>query len=73
MLPRWRGRDLAHKEQVANACDDYVDLTPPSEAPAEATKAGWAALLTGQDIPLIGEDDGGFRCQEDDGCPREDC
>lgn len=45
-------------EQVANACDDFVDLTPVSEAPAEQTRSNWSALLSGQTIPLIGERDG---------------
>ena len=55
MTPRWRGRDLEPKDQVANALDSFVDLTPASEAPANAVKAAWAALLPGQTIPLIGE------------------
>lgn len=58
MTLRWRGRDLTPKDQVANAHDDFVDLTPVSEAPAEAVEAAWAPLLSGQAIPLIGEDDG---------------
>lgn len=32
-----------------------VDLSPVSEAPAVATRAKWAALLPGQDVPLIWE------------------
>lgn len=52
---RWRGRDGKYYEQVANACDSFVDLTPVSEAPAAAVKAAWAALLPGQVIPLIWE------------------
>jgi hypothetical protein len=56
MLSRWRGRDPAcPPDQVANAKDSMVDLSPVSEAPAAATRAGWAALLPGQDVPLIGE------------------
>jgi hypothetical protein len=55
MTLRWRGRDPERKEQVANARDSFVDLTPVSEASAEATKAAWAPLLSGQGIPLIGE------------------
>ena len=55
MLPRWRGRDLDCVDQVANAKDSTVDLTPVSEAPAEATRANWAALIPGQAIPMIGE------------------
>jgi hypothetical protein len=59
-MRRWRGRDLDPKDQVANALDSTVDLTPVSEAPANAVKAAWQALLSGQEIPLIGElhDDG---------------
>ena len=70
MTLRWRGRDLTYKEQVANACDDYVALAPVSEAPAEQVRNNWAALLAGQEMPLIGEIRDGA-CQEDDGCPRE--
>lgn len=52
---RWRGRDTAYKEQVANACDSFVDLTPTSAAPAAAVVNNWSALLSGQPIPLIWE------------------
>jgi hypothetical protein len=52
---RWRGRDLEPKEQVANACDSFVDLSPVSEAPAAAVKAAWLPLQEGQAVPLIGE------------------
>lgn len=52
---RWRGRGLGYREQVANACDSFVDLTPASAAPAAAVVSAWAALLPGQDIPLINE------------------
>ena len=55
MTLRWRGRGLTEEEQVANACDDFVDLSPVSEAPAEATRSNWSALLSGQEVPLIGE------------------
>lgn len=56
MTLRWRGRDYSKKpDQVANACDDFVDLTPVSEAPANAVKDAWAPLLSGQAVPLIGE------------------
>lgn len=68
---RWRGRDLTYKEQVANACDDFVDLTPASAVPAQQVQDAWSALRTGQEIPLIGEIRYGDDCQEDDGCPRE--
>lgn len=53
MIRRWRGWD--DEEQVANACDSFVDLTPASEAPAEQVRERWAAVLPGQTIPLIGE------------------
>lgn len=55
MTLRWRGREVTKEQQVANACDDFVDLAPVSEAPAEAVKQAWSALRTGQEIPLIGE------------------
>lgn len=56
MLPRWRGRDLnCPPDQVANAKDSTVDLTPVSEAPAVQTRANWDALLPGKEVPLIWE------------------
>jgi hypothetical protein len=55
MIPRWRGRDGLYHEQVANACDSFVDLSPVSEAPAAAVKAAWLPLQQGQDVPLIWE------------------
>jgi len=55
MLPRWRGRGLCPPDQVANAKDSTVDLTPASEAPAEQTRANWDAVLPGKPIPLIWE------------------
>jgi hypothetical protein len=67
---RWRGRDLAYKEQVANACDDFVDLTPATQEPAIETRENWSALIPGQAVPMIGEQVYGYDCQEDDGCPR---
>lgn len=69
---RWRGRDLAYQEQVANACDDFVDFSPVSEAPAAQVLSNWLPLRAGQEIPLIGERSYGD-CQEDAGCPREVC
>lgn len=42
-------------DQVANAPDAFVDLTPVSDAPAEAVEAAWAPLLSGQEVPLIWE------------------
>ena len=65
MWPRWRGRDLEPKDQVANALDSTVDLTPASEAPALAVKAAWAPLLSGQEIPLIGESHDGYITEEE--------
>lgn len=50
----WRGR-VTDEEQVANAKDSFVDLTPASQQPAQAVKAAWNAVLPGQTIPLIGE------------------
>jgi hypothetical protein len=52
---RWRGKDLTCLDQVANALDSTVDLTPVSEAPAEAVYAAWAPLVSGQSVPLIWE------------------
>lgn len=62
---RWRGRG-ERKEQVANACDSFVDLTPASDLPAEAVKSAWHALEPGQPIPLIGEIRYGDRDTEED-------
>lgn len=56
MSIRWRGRDGRPKEQVANAWNSYVDLTPANDALADAVKAAWSAMQSGQEIPLIGED-----------------
>jgi hypothetical protein len=64
---RWRGRGEP-QEQVANACDSFVNLTPASEAPATQTHSNWSALLPGQAVPLIWEDSRyGYR-EEDDRC-----
>lgn len=41
--------------QVFNANNPTADLTPVSDEDAERVKAGWAALLPGQEVPLIGE------------------
>ena len=54
-MRRWRGRSSTEQEQVANAWDSFVDLTPVSEAAADAVKAAWLPLQAGQEIPLIGE------------------
>ena len=67
-LPRWRGRDWRYKEQVANACDSFVDLTPVSEAPAAAVLAAWLPLQTGQTIPLINERTVPDGLPEEEGC-----
>lgn len=68
MTLRWRGRDAKPKEQVANACDSFVDLTPASPAPAEQVLNDWSALLSGQEIPLTREDGRyGYR-EEDEPC-----
>lgn len=69
MTHPWRGRDLTKREeQVANACDSFVDLTPASGAPAAQTRSNWSALLSGQDIPLIGEDRRYGREDDQDDC-----
>lgn len=52
---RWRGRGKP-QEQVANATDSFVDLTPAGQVSAERTRNNWAALLPGQEVPLIWED-----------------
>lgn len=46
---------LEPPEQVFNADVPTVDLTPASDAAAEAVKAAWAPQLSGQDVPLIWE------------------
>ena len=51
----WRGRPVTVEAQVANACDATVDLTPATPAPAENVVARWSAVLSGQEIPKIGE------------------
>lgn len=56
MVARWRGRSLTKPEQVGNADDSFVNLTPASEAPADTTRSNWSALLPGQAVPLIWED-----------------
>lgn len=53
-------------EQVFNAPDSFVDLTPVSEAPAEQTRANWSAFLPDQDVPLIWEDSRYGHQQQDD-------
>lgn len=39
-----RGRGTT-EEQIANAPDDFVDLTPVSEEPADNTRAKWRPLM----------------------------
>jgi hypothetical protein len=51
---RWR-REPWCVDQVANGPDSGLDLTPASDAPAEAVKASWAVVMPGQSVPLIGE------------------
>lgn len=53
MIGVWRGP--CWPDQVANAKDSTVNLTPVSQAPADAVKAAWDAVLLGQEIPMIGE------------------
>lgn len=66
-MNRWRGRDGRKREQVANACDDFVDLTPVSDIPALLVRADWLPLQRGQEIPLIGEDSRhGYREDDED-------
>ena len=67
-LPRWRGRDTAYKEQVANACDSFVDLTPASLAPAATVLSKWLPLQAGQPIPLIWERTTPDGRPEEEGC-----
>ncbi len=42
-------------EQIANANDDFADLTPVSQAPAEQVRSRWLAVLPNQPIPLMWE------------------
>ncbi len=63
---RWRGpQPPGDGERIFNARDDLFPLTPVSEAPATRTRTNWLALLPGQTIPLIWEDYGYGREQED--------
>lgn len=70
---RWRGREFP-KQQVANACDFFVNLTPASPAPAQAVNAAWAPLMSGQDVPLFNERTYGDDCEQgcrcESGCSR---
>ena len=65
-----RNRRLRHAVEIRHEsfrCDDFVDLAPVSEAPANAVKDAWAPLLSGQAVPLIGEDRHG-RIEEEEPC-----
>lgn len=53
VLPRWRWR-LYPPDQVANAFDSTVNLTP-AVAPGEATRADWAPLMRHQPVAMLGE------------------
>ena len=65
-LYRWSGpQSSGDCEQVANANDSFMDLTPASGAPAEQTRSNWSALLPDQDIPLIWERNHGDEGRED--------
>lgn len=55
MRLRWRKRERWCVDQVANGPDDGLNLSPASEAPAEAVRAAWAPVLSGQSIPLARE------------------
>jgi hypothetical protein len=56
MNRRWRGR-ACDQPQIANANQDFLDLAPVSDVPAEQTRSNWAALLPDtNDVPLIWED-----------------
>lgn len=58
---RWRGpQPRPDEEQIANAPDGLFALAPVSDAAAAQTRTNWAALLPGQEIPLIGEDPYGY-------------
>jgi hypothetical protein len=58
--PWWSGPGPSGDgEQIANAFEDFADLTPESQEPAETTRANWAALLpqTAPEEINRGEDD----------------
>jgi hypothetical protein len=54
MMPPRRVR-LCSPDQVANAKDSTVNLTPASQVPAQLVRANWDALLPGKAVPLINE------------------
>lgn len=55
IIPRWQVVRRDCLDQVANAPDFNVNLTPASEAPAAAVVAGWEPWKLGQAVPLIWE------------------
>ncbi len=59
----WRGRDECVAQSNSHSSWYYQFLVAPLE-PAEAVEAAWRPLLSGQAIPLIGEEvlDGDFPC-----------
>jgi hypothetical protein len=63
-MSRRDGRPV-HEEQVANAKDSFVDLSPvdPGQREVHAV-APYQALLPGQEIPLIGERVDGYDEEE---------
>jgi hypothetical protein len=63
----WRGpQPKPDEEQIANARDGLFPFTPASDAPRAQTVTNWSALLPGQTVPLIWEDYGYGRGQEDE-------
>ena len=50
-----RRSSLCPPDQVANAKDSTVNLTPVSDVPADAVKAAWGPWVPGQAVPLIWE------------------
>ena len=61
-MDRYRGvfRSRPGGEMAANARDDWASpfLQPVSNAPAEAVRAAWLPVLSGQTIPMLGEEVG---------------
>lgn len=54
--PGLRHDPLVKPEQVFNA-PSSVAVSPTSDARADAVKAAWAPVLTGQAVPLLWERD----------------
>lgn len=68
MRYRWRGPQPAKcEEQIANAPDGSVDLSPASDSPAETVRSAWAAVLPSE-VPFIWEASHGDRLTEEDRC-----